>query len=157
MARGGYRKPNNPAPVSGPGSLSKRTDGGPADTQAAKYVSGLPWGQGQELMNIQQSANLAATPNIEQTRPPVMGFASAAATPNVPFNSPTLRPDEPITSGIDMGEGPDSSVLGYGTRDDAARQKFASQLEQYRPALMFMAAQPNVSPETRSLIRRLFV
>ena len=26
--RGGYRQPSNPAPVSGPGALSKRTDGG---------------------------------------------------------------------------------------------------------------------------------
>lgn len=27
--RGGYRRPTNPAPVSGPGELSQRTDGGP--------------------------------------------------------------------------------------------------------------------------------
>lgn len=157
MARGGYRKPMNPAPVSGPGSLSRRTDGGPADTQAAKYVSGLPWGQGQELMNIQQSANLAATPGIEQTTMPSIGTASAAATPRAPFNAPTQRVNEPVTAGIDMGLGPDSSILGYGTQEDAARQKFASQMEEYRPALMFFAAQPNTSPETRSLIRRLFV
>jgi len=44
--QGGYREPSNPAPVSGPGALSQRTDGGP--TQGAKYISGLPYGQGQE-------------------------------------------------------------------------------------------------------------
>jgi hypothetical protein len=157
MARGGYRKPNNPAPVSGPGSLSKRTDGGPADTQAAKYVSGLSYGEGQELMNIQQSADLAATPGIEQTRMPSMGTASAAATPRTPFGAPTERPEEVITSGIDMGAGPDSSILGYGREESADRQKFASQMEAYRPALMFMASQSTTSPETRNLIRRLFV
>lgn len=27
--RGGYRRPTNPAPASGPGALSQRTDGGP--------------------------------------------------------------------------------------------------------------------------------
>jgi len=42
--QGGYRKPNNPAPISGPGSLSQRTDGG--GTQPATYVPGLPYGQG---------------------------------------------------------------------------------------------------------------
>ena len=44
--QGGYRKPENPAPSSGPGALSQRTDGGPA--QGAKYIPGLPYGQGQE-------------------------------------------------------------------------------------------------------------
>ena len=40
--RGGYRAPSNPAPVSGPGALSQRTDGGA--TQPATYISGLPYG-----------------------------------------------------------------------------------------------------------------
>lgn len=30
MTSGGPRRPTNPAPVSGPGAMSKRTDGGPA-------------------------------------------------------------------------------------------------------------------------------
>jgi hypothetical protein len=33
-AQGGYRKPGNPAPVSGPGSLSRRTDGRVAEGYA---------------------------------------------------------------------------------------------------------------------------
>ena len=90
MARGGYRKPTNPAPVSGPGSLSKRTDGGPADTQAAKYISGLPYGEGQAMMDIQNSAPLAAAPSIEQSGMP-SGLASAAASqqPIIGLNAPT--------------------------------------------------------------------
>ena len=44
MAAGGYQQPTNPAPVSGPGALSKRTDGA---GQPAQYMSGLPYGQGQ--------------------------------------------------------------------------------------------------------------
>ena len=31
---GGKRTPRNPAPVSGPGRLSRRTDGGPAQVNA---------------------------------------------------------------------------------------------------------------------------
>jgi len=38
MPRGGYRKPGNPAPVSGPGKLSRRTDGGPGSKQAMREV-----------------------------------------------------------------------------------------------------------------------
>ena len=40
---GGYRTPSNPAPVSGPGSLSQRTDGGPRQVQAE--MSGMPYGE----------------------------------------------------------------------------------------------------------------
>ena len=59
--QGGYRQPSNPAPVSGPGALSKRTDGGPIDglkpsTQAPKYMPGLGYGKGGENMANEQSA-----------------------------------------------------------------------------------------------------
>ena len=39
---GGYRKPEHPAPASGPGRLSKRTDGGPGQ-KLANYT-GLDYG-----------------------------------------------------------------------------------------------------------------
>ena len=52
--RGGYRTPSNPAPVSGPGALSQRTDGGP--TQGATYISGLPYGEGQQTYANQVTA-----------------------------------------------------------------------------------------------------
>jgi hypothetical protein len=54
MEQGGYRKPSNPAPVSGPGALSQRTDGGP--TQPATYISGLPQGEGQATYDQQLAA-----------------------------------------------------------------------------------------------------
>lgn len=155
MARGGYRKPMNPAPVSGPGSLSKRTDGGPADTQAAKYVSGLPWGQGQELMNIQQSANLAAAPGIEQTSMPSMGTASAAATPSVvPLNAPSSRPNEPVTHGADMGPGGSSSVLGL-PNNAALMNQDVQNMAKYIPSLEYIANQPEASNSIRLLVKYL--
>ena len=39
--RGGYRKPQNPAAVSGPGALSKRTDG----KQPVVRVPDVPYGE----------------------------------------------------------------------------------------------------------------
>ena len=130
MARGGYRKPNNPAPVSGPGSLSQRTDGGPADTQAARYISGLPYGEGQEMMNIQQSAPLAAAPSIEQSSMP-SGLASAAASPIIPLNAPTQMPDQPITFGSNYGPGPGPSVLGLSSPAERTVSQILAELAQY--------------------------
>lgn len=138
---GGYRKPNNPAPVSGPGAKSQRTDGGPADTQAAKYVSGLPYGEGQAMMETQQAAPMAA--------------AAPAPAPIVPLNAPSQRPDEPVTAGADAGPGPGMASMGLGQRDIAADQEFSASMASYMPALMRIAARPNTSPETRNVIRQL--
>jgi hypothetical protein len=101
--RGGYRKPSMPAPTSGPGALSRRTDGGPA--QAAKYIAGLPYGQGQATYDQQTAAPMAGTPNISEISAPVMEMPT-------PLFAPTTRPTEPVTSGIDLGDGPGSSALG---------------------------------------------
>lgn len=95
--QGGYRKPTNPAPVSGPGSLSKRTDGGP--TQPAKYISGLPYGQGQETYNNQVAAPMAGNPVPQMEMP-------------TPLMAPSTRPSEPVTSGVDVGAGVGSEALG---------------------------------------------
>lgn len=96
--QGGYRKPENPAPVSGPGALSQRTDGGP--TQGAKYMSGMPYGQ--NTYDQQTAAPMAAA----QPAP----TAPEIAMPT-PLMAPTERPDEPITAGINRGEGPGSEVM----------------------------------------------
>lgn len=138
--KGGYQAPANPAPVSGPGALSQRTDGGPADTQAAKYVSGLPYGEGQELMNIQQSAPMAAM---------------SAPAPVIPLKAPSQRPEEPVTAGANAGPGPDMSSLGLGQQDVAADENFRAALASYMPVLAFIASRPNTSPETRNVIKQL--
>lgn len=139
--KGGYQAPTNPAPVSGPGALSQRTDGGPADTQAAKYVSGLPYGEGQALMNLQQSAPMAA--------------AMPAPAPIVPLNAPSQRPNEPVTAGANAGPGPDMSALGLGAKDAAADNEFKSAIASYMPVLMHVASRSTTSPETRNIIRQL--
>lgn len=150
--KGGYQAPNNPAPVSGPGALSQRTDGGPADTQAAKYVSGLPYGEGQALMATQQAAPMAGS-GMEQAVAAAMGMPASA--PIVPLNAPSQRPDEPVTAGANAGPGPDMSSLGLGQQDMAADANFKAALASYMPVLTFIASRPNTSPETRNVIKQL--
>ena len=96
--KGGYQQPSNPAPVSGPGALSQRTDGGAvegmsAPTQGPKYMPGLGYGKGGENMANQQAEPLAGNP--------IPNFPAPVA-----LSAPTQRPDEPVTAGINMGPGP---------------------------------------------------
>lgn len=108
--RGGYRAPSNPAAVSGPGALSQRTDGGP--TQGAKYVSGLPYGQGQQTYNNQVAAPMAGN---------TMGTSAMGDSGLVQMEmptelmAPTQRPDEGMTFGINVGDGPGSEIMNLPT------------------------------------------
>ncbi len=107
--RGGYRKPENPAPVSGPGKMSKRTDGGPADTrQAQQKVTGMAYGENQELNAIQAQAPLAAAQAIPTGIP--MQEVKPVAAP-IPLSEPTQRPMEPLTAGMPFGPGAGSEAL----------------------------------------------
>ena len=94
--RGGYRAPSNPATVSGPGALSQRTDGGP--TQPAKYISGLPYGQGQQTYSNQVAAPMAGNTMESMPMP-------------TELMAPTSRPNEPLQNGIDIGPGAGSEVM----------------------------------------------
>lgn len=96
MARGGYRKPNNPAPVSGPGALSRRTDGGAGSKQAMKEIRTGKYGESKALMEQQQGAALAGNP----TPAPKVAMPKATA-----LFAPTERPSEPVTQGMPFGPG----------------------------------------------------
>jgi len=126
MARGGYRKPNNPAPVSGPGSLSRRTDGGP--TQAAKPMrANGKYGEAKALEQMQKSAPMQGnpipntpTPNVPVAQPQQMQQAMPA--PVTGLFAPTDRPEEPITAGMPFGEGSNVPTVVTPQVDDNAAQ-----------------------------------
>jgi hypothetical protein len=102
---GGMRRPASPAPVSGPGALSQRTDG-----QGARYIAGGEYGEGQEMMDLQTSAPMAKSPEVRSRRraaaPPAVEMGPAPT----PLFAPTERPDEPITAGASFGPGPGPTV-----------------------------------------------
>lgn len=126
MARGGYRRPENPAPVSGPGALSRRTDGGP--TQGSKYMAGGQYGEGKQLEELQQSAPMAAS-----NMPRMSGANAAAAIANMPpitpITAPTERPDEPMTAGMPFGPGPGPEALGTRRETGSLSQTVASLIQ----------------------------
>jgi hypothetical protein len=102
MAKGGYRKPANPAPVSGPGSLSRRTDGGPI--QGAKEIpGGGKYGERKALADIQSGAPMQGNPvpNV----PAVSNMQPRTTQPVTNLFAPTENPDEPVTAGAPMGLG----------------------------------------------------
>ena len=96
--RGGYQQPTNPAPVSGPGALSQRTDGGATEgmTQPVKEYTGLPYGENKAVNDTQSAASMAGDP-----------FKS----PLLDLMAPSIRPDQPITAGISGGPGGGTELM----------------------------------------------
>ena len=123
--QGGYRKPNNPAPVSGPGSLSQRTDGGP--TQPATYISGLPQGQGQQTYDNQVAAPMAGNPY------PKTNLNLGGMSDIIPLDAPTRRSAEPVTSGIDLGAGSNFASLNL-PNSEPTLLSILSNIAQYDPS-----------------------
>lgn len=140
MARGGYRKPANPAPVSGPGALSRRTDGGP--TQAAM---GIPangqYGERKAMQELQQGAPMQGNtiPNV-----PTPSIAAPRAQVTNLF-APTQRPDEPITAGAPVGPGrtptPEATTGRYVT------------VSKYLPMLEDMALNPDAPASFKNFLQ----
>jgi len=89
------------AGASGPGKFSKRTD---------MSLGSTSYGEGQETAMLNTAAPKATTRGIADN---VGGRPSnpVAQVPVTPLFAPSERSTEPITAGIDLGEGPGSSAL----------------------------------------------
>ena len=132
---GGQRTPSNPAPVSGPGALSARTDGGPT-SQPQMVASGGAYGDRKAMEEIQAGADMAQAP----------------ATPRPPaLTDPTAYPEEPITAGAALGPGMGPQAAGIKSDYDITNDK----LRPIVHSLEIIANLPQSNPETRAYVRAL--
>lgn len=143
--RGGYQAPANPAPASGPGHQSKRTDGGPA--QKLRDLPDARYGEASEFRALQQQAPLAQSPSLSAASPGGAGAAPAAPVTPIPLTAPSLRPDEPVTAGSPLGAGPGPEALGPVGPGSA----YLNGIE----VLKAMAPNAAVNPEVAALLQRL--
>jgi len=98
---------NPMAGVSGPGPYAKRTDVGTPEMK----MGSIAYGEGVETQAIKSGAPLAKT--TDAVSEPQDRLRPAPSGPITELFAETTRPEEPITSGIDMGEGPGSNALMF--------------------------------------------
>jgi hypothetical protein len=87
------------AGASGPGKFSKRTD---------MSLGSTSYGEGVETAALNTAAPKATTRGIADN---VGGRPKESLTPITPLFAPSQRPNEPITTGVDIGEGAGASSL----------------------------------------------
>lgn len=119
--------------------------------QKIQVAGGQEYGKRQEQEEAQRALPMAGAP-----APPAPPAPSAGSGPLPgsfgPLTRPSERPGEPLTTGIPMGAGPGPEALSM-SRFQANPDLEA--LAPYLPVLELMASQPNASPASRNLVRRL--
>ena len=135
----------NGGPQYSPANVSA-TGGAGQSGQPSRYISGMPYGQGQQLMKQQQAAPMASTP---KTSTPQLSNLPQVT----PLTAPTERPNEPVTTGIAMGPGAGPEALTLPSNEDTDQDK--QRLMSYLPALEAAAVSPNSSQAFRNYVRVL--
>jgi hypothetical protein len=145
--QGGYRRPSNPAPVSGPGKLSRRTDGGPSSKSAIQGMremsGGGKYGERKALEETQAGAPMAGNP-VPQSAPVAPTSSAVPSGPVTGLFDPTERPGEPVTAGLSVGPGESPPRQMAGTYD---------MIIKYMPALELMASQNDAPESFRALVK----
>lgn len=145
--------PAQPAQVSGPGPMSRRTDGGAA--QALQQLPNAKYGENAQYQSLQQGAPLAASGQGPSASPLDPGSMppNPAAGQVVPFSAPSNRPSEPVTAGAALGAGPGPESLGIAPQQ--VEQQDMQSLAANMPIYEFLANLPNASPSARLLVNLL--
>ena len=131
--------------VSGPGKFAKRTD---LEFKPTEY------GQGVEMAQQMSGAPIARTPDVRgATNTAVRQAAAQAGQGGVtPLYAPTERPQEPVTTGVNVGPGAGADALMMRQPDDSA---YRAAMQEYMPIIAYISSLPNTSPETRRALRQL--
>lgn len=143
--------PQNPAGVSGPGPLSRRTDGGAA--QALQKLPDAKYGENAQFQSLQQGAALSASPGpAGQAEPFDLNNLppNPAAQQVVPLSAPSQRPNEPVTNGAALGPGAGASAVT--SQPMQAAQQDMGKIQQAMPFIQMLANMPDANASTRMFV-----
>lgn len=152
MPSGGPRKPSRPAPASGPGRLSRRTDGGPA--QMMRDLPNASYGEQQAYTDLQRGAGLSLAPGALSPSTGGSGMAPPSPAAATPFNAPSQYPDVPVTAGSPLGPGVGPEALGL-MSDQQLIDQDRRTLAEYLPLLEYLANLPTAMPSLRAQVRKI--
>ena len=143
---GGYRPTadqNNPANISLTGGNGQSGNNG----QAARYIPGLPYGQGQATMQTQQAATMSKPTSGARTARPQISLPGVTA-----ITEPTGRETEDIMTGLTpYGQPNNPSELGL-PGQMPNQDPDIEMVRRFLPAMEFWASQPGSSQATKDYV-----
>jgi hypothetical protein len=142
---GGYRTPSHPAPVSGPGAHSARTDRGPKQHD----ITGGSYGSSQEFQQQQSAAPLSPPAGSPGSTAP-SGLDPSALTG---LSAPTTMPGIPVTDGAAEGAGVGPEAM-FGKPVDPNTED-ARALGKYLPVMVQVADSDGATPGFKKYVRQI--
>jgi hypothetical protein len=141
----------NGGPQYNPANISAAGGAGQSGKQPSRYISGMPYGQGQQLMQQQKSAPMSA---------PKMGAVSRGEYSEPMSKLRTLlddttNPSEPQSTGINFGRGADSSIMPQNLVSDSRPLENQEIVKKYLPAFANAAKSPNAPDSFKGFVNYL--
>jgi hypothetical protein len=141
----------NGGPQYNPANISAAGGAGQSGKQPSRYISGMPYGQGQQLMQQQKSAPMSA---------PKMGAVSRGEYSEPMSKLRTLLDDttnplEPQSTGINFGRGADSSIMPQNLVSDSRPLENQEIVKKYLPAFANAAKSPNAPDSFKGFVNYL--
>jgi hypothetical protein len=143
----------NGGPQYNPANISATGGAGQSGKQPSRYISGMPYGQGQELMQQQKSAPMSA--------PKAQGGAMGGSISAGPMEKlrtlldDTINPLEPQSTGIDFGRGAGSDVMPQNLISDSRPLENQEIVKKYLPAFTNAAKSPNAPDSFKGFVNYL--
>ena len=143
----------NGGPQYNPANVSAVGGAGQSGKQPTRYISGMPYGQGQKLMEQQKSAPMSM-PVAQKGE--MGGFA-----PVSPMNKlrtlldDTDNPLEPSSTGIDFGRGSGSNVMPQNLVRESRPLENQAIVKKYLPAFANAAKSPNAPDSFKGFVNYL--
>jgi hypothetical protein len=142
--RGGFRPT---APQNNPANISATGGAGQSGKQPSRYISGMPYGQGQQLMQQQKSAPMSAGPATSSAPAPEATPFERRTPSGATLTDPLATPDRHITAGVDYGRGAGSEVLPSNISGETRPTDNLAVIKKYYPALL-RASQLQDAPDS---------
>jgi hypothetical protein len=114
----------------------------------------MPYGEGQDFLDIQSSAPMEKATAAKPMSPGAV--AQAATAPQgagvTPLDAPSQMPDQPVTHGADAGAGPGMDSLGLKPPVDPRQEETNTLIARYLPDLQAATNIPGVPDSYRRFV-----
>jgi hypothetical protein len=132
------------------------TGGAGTDGQPARYMAGGEYGEGKENLELQTSAMMNKS-GSNPTAAPIGAIRSALSQNQdvISLDAFTNNPDEPVTAGAAMGDGPGAGALSSSLMLNSQNDQDIARLAAHLPVYRQIAEGPNSSAAFKNWVRWL--
>jgi hypothetical protein len=132
------------------------TGGAGTDGQPVRYMSGGEYGEGKENLELQTSAMMNKSgSNVNASSAGAIRSAVSQNQDVIPLDAPTNNPNEAVSAGAAMGDGPGAGALSSSLMLNAQNDEDIARLAAHLPVYRQIAEGPNSSAAFKNWVRWL--